>query len=244
MDSAASPRGRLRIVAWTKTIICFANSRKYLGRCIAGKEWVANEPGDWIRPVSDRPMGELSARERRSWWGREPRLLDVIRVTIEQSSPEPHAFQRENYMIAPRSRFRRKGRCKWKNLGPWLDAPPALWRNGNSSYYGSNDRVSLSVASTFSNSLFLIEPRNLRVEVVEEGEEFGESRRRLRAHFTYKGVPHCLSVTDPVAERAFRHHALGKYPINDAYLCVSLGEPHVDHFCYKLVAGIIAKRPY
>ena len=49
-----------------KQIVCFANSRKLGGRCIAGKEWLADGVlGQWIRPVSDREFEEVSAYEQR-----------------------------------------------------------------------------------------------------------------------------------------------------------------------------------
>jgi len=39
-----------------KKIICLANSRKYGGRCIAGKEIRSR---NWIRPIRDGGNGEL-----------------------------------------------------------------------------------------------------------------------------------------------------------------------------------------
>ncbi len=48
-----------------KRIVCLANSRKYSGRCIAGKELLADgRPGRWIRPVSARENEEVSEHER------------------------------------------------------------------------------------------------------------------------------------------------------------------------------------
>jgi len=227
-----------------KTILCLANSRKYQGRCIAGKEVDGDQPGSWIRPVSNRPLEELARSERCYWLGREPRLLDLIEINLEGPSPVSKPFQSENHRIAPRSRFRKRGRRKWKHLGPFLDSPSSLWRNGSSSYYGRNDRVSVSAASALRHSLYLIQPRKLVLEVVDEGSEFNARRRRLRARFLYRSIEYRLSVTDPVTERAFRRRELGAYSVPDAYLCVSLGEPHTDGFCYKLVAGVIAMRPY
>lgn len=229
---------------YRKTILCLANSRKYQGRCIAGKELAGDQAGPWIRPVSDRPLEELARSERCYWLGREPRLLDLIEINLEGPSPSAQPFQSENHRIAPRSRFRKKGRKKWKHLAPFLDSPPSLWRNGSSSYYGRNDRVSLSSASALRHSLYLIQPRKLTLEVVDEGSKFNATRRRLRARFRYRSIEYRFSVTDPVTERAFRRREPGAYPISDAYLCVSLGEPHTDGFCYKLVAGVIAMRPY
>jgi len=38
---------------YTRTFVCFANSRKHSGRCVAGKEWLSGRPGEWVRVVSD-----------------------------------------------------------------------------------------------------------------------------------------------------------------------------------------------
>ena len=43
-----------------KRIVCLANSRKLGGRCIAGKELLADGvSGSWIRPVSHREFEEV-----------------------------------------------------------------------------------------------------------------------------------------------------------------------------------------
>ena len=48
-----------------KRIVCFANARKLVGRCTAGREWLNGEGiGRWIRTVSDRQNGDVSEYER------------------------------------------------------------------------------------------------------------------------------------------------------------------------------------
>ena len=80
-----------------KRIVCLANSRKLGGRCIAGKEWHDNRPGGWIRPVSDRSSKELSTHECRYEDRREPRLLDIIDISLLSQAVEGH--QSENWLI-------------------------------------------------------------------------------------------------------------------------------------------------
>ena len=42
-----------------KQILCLANSRKFGGRCIVGKEMLPDRTLAWVRPVSDAPKGEV-----------------------------------------------------------------------------------------------------------------------------------------------------------------------------------------
>ncbi len=105
-----------------------------------------------------------------------------------------------------------------------------------------NDRVRLEHAAKLTTSLMLIKPDALTIQVQTEGAEFGNSRRRVRAHFKYRGTSYIFIVTDPVTERAFLAKPNGDYPLKSAYLCVSLGEAHTDGCCYKLVAAVISKQ--
>ena len=71
----------------SSAIVCLANSRKMSGRCIPGKELMADgRPGGWVRPVSDRENEECrkmnaSTRHR---IGSDPHVLDVIDVSCSQ----------------------------------------------------------------------------------------------------------------------------------------------------------------
>jgi hypothetical protein len=64
--------------------------------------------------------------------------------------------------------------------------------------------------------------------------------KKVRAKFEYREVTYWLTVTDPLIEAQYIKENLGEYPADakDAYLCVSIGEPH-EGFRYKLVAGVI-----
>ncbi|HXB68252.1 MAG TPA: hypothetical protein VNY05_08415 [Candidatus Acidoferrales bacterium] len=224
---------------YSKRIVCLANSRKYSGRCIAGKEILANGYGKWIRPVSVRSTGEVSEGERRYQRGREPEVLDI--VDIPMMRPAPMLYQTENHVIDAGRPWRKTGELTVQDLGHLLDHPAALWSNGSSAHNGLNDRVSQEEASGFDTSLCLIEPEGLTIGVHVEGAGIGGSfgQRRVRAHFEYSGVPYILAVTDPITERAFLRKANGNYVLAAALICVSLGEPFDDGYCYKLVAAII-----
>jgi hypothetical protein len=85
-------------MSYVKRIACLANSRKYSGRCVAGKEVLERGYSGWVRPVSDRPLGEVSEEERRYESGRDPRVYyDVIDVPLLEV--RRHGYQTENHLL-------------------------------------------------------------------------------------------------------------------------------------------------
>jgi hypothetical protein len=229
-------------VNYSKKIVCLANSRKPSGRCVAGREVLENGYGGWIRPVSVRPSAEISLEERRYENGKDPQILDVIEIPMIAAVPRLH--QNENHMIDAEYCWTKKGALTWVDLSDLVDTPASLWTNGDSTYCGTNDRVNQALASQFTNSLFLIQPEALHVQVQTEGGMFGNPRRRVRADFRYNGTGYNFIVTDPLAEQAFLARDNGVYQLHDAYLCISLTEAYEgDRSCHKLVAAIISDQP-
>ena len=227
---------------YSKTIVCLANSRKPpSGRCVAGREILENRYEGWIRPVSARPTAEISLEERRYENGQEPEILDI--VDIPMIAPVPKLHQTENHMIDPELYWTKTGTLNWADLPALVDTPSTLWLNGDSTHYGINNCVASAVTTQFTESLFLIRPHNLNVQVQVEGGMYGQ-RRRVRADFTFNGARYNFIVTDPVAEQAFLRNPNGVSPLNDVYLCISLTEAFSgDGRCHKLVATIIAEHP-
>jgi hypothetical protein len=162
--------------------------------------------------------------------------LDIIDVPF--LAPAPVLYQSENHVIDATRYWTKVGALAANELANLVDRPNTLWDNGDSSYYGVNDRVGIQAASLLTTSLLLIIPENLAIHVVTEGAEFGNPKKRVRANFEYNGDPYFLSVTDPVFEREFLPKPNGNYELAGCHMCVSLGEVYQNH-CYKLVAAII-----
>lgn len=227
-------------MSYTKTIICLANSRKLAGRCVAGKEWDGRTPGPWCRPVSAKDRGELTAERwyYKTW--RDPRLLDLIEVSL--LGPRPSGCQTENHLVDTSFRWKFSGRISANCLVPVLDKPAGpLWVNGESTASGINDKIPAPVAERQPKSLVLVQPGLLKVTIAIEGEEFGCPRRRVRGHFSLAGHDYALAITDPVIEAELKPKPDGSsVELRNPILCISLSEKFLSqNACYKLIAGVM-----
>ena len=225
----------------TKRIVCLANSRKLEGRCLAGRELTGGQPGLWIRPVSNRPNEEVSEYERQYLDGSDPKVLDIINVPLLEARPRD--YQQENWLLDPKQYWVRQGKLSWQDLSNFQEqhGHGPLWINSSSSYSGKNDRIPLAEATALRSSLKFIRVTHLEVRVFAPGEAFGNAKRRVQARFSFDRSPYWLWVTDPGVERQYLAQENGSYQVGESYLTVSLGEPHDDGYCYKLVAAVIRR---
>ena len=192
----------------------------------------------WIRPVSVRPNGEVSERERQYADGSDPKVLDVMDVPLLK--PQPKGYQQENWLLDPKFDWSRKGRIGWDDLERLADPLERLWFDGHKTYNGLNDRIPLDAAQAVQSSLRLIRVKQLELRVFRPGEEFGDPKRRVQGRFVHAGARYWLWVTDPLYERRYLQRSDGTYTIGECFLTISLGEPHKDA-CYKLIAAIIER---
>jgi hypothetical protein len=187
--------------------------------------------------VSDRSSQEISEEERRYKDGTDPRVLDLIAIEMIRAQPQHH--QQENHLIDADYYWAKRGTVSWHDLQAAVEDPPGrLWLNGYSSSHGDNDRVPEDRTNGLPSSLYLVRPDHLRLVVASEGGDFGPPRRRVRARFDLSSHSYCVVVTDPWMERRCLAGSNGVTSLDDALLCLSLGE--VFHgFAYKLVAAVI-----
>jgi hypothetical protein len=220
------------LLPYSKTFVCFANSRKTAGRCVAGKELTQERAGSWIRPISARPTHEISLDERRYQDGRDPDLLHV--VSAQCLSHHPLAHQPENHLIDAGYFWSQHGTLDFRNIDAWTDAPATLWAPGHSGYAFTNNRVPDTVTATAS--LYLIRVPSLVLVVGAKSTDY--PKRIVRGEFTYGGLPYTLAVTDPLVEAAYLVRPDGRYTLQSPVLCVSLGDPFQGYF-YKLIAAVL-----
>jgi len=213
-------------------LVCFANSQKSGGRCLAGKIYADGKFSEWIRPISARETEELSKSEIQMSNGTEPAILDVIFVPLIAHKPSYH--QRENWLIDTSSKISKIG-----HLAPLLavgavDDVKVLWNLGSNSANGFNDKVSPADLSNIHPSLYLIRVSSLKIVIHDE-----LGRRAHRGSFTHSGNDYVLKITDLVLEQSFKDHPYGTYAYNGCLLTLSLTEKPWYEFHYKLIAGVI-----
>ncbi len=223
------------MAAYSKTIICLANSWKLGGRCIAGK--VVNPPafGEWIRPIGTANHGALSFQDRNYQGGGDPAPLDIIE--IKMSGTSPHPYQVENHSIDVNWYWRLIRQAPPAALHKALDpAQPHLWGLYDSSGSGINDRVNETAAPAFGYSLKLIQVVDFALRVSVENPHFSD-KRTVRGSFSYSGNGYALTVTDPKTTATYLAQPNGNYYVGQAILCVSLSELF-NGYAYKLIAGV------
>ena len=219
-------------MSYLKRIVCLANSRKQSERCIAGLEIEGSQLSRWIRPVSSRPLGEFGFPERKLTTGSDPELLDILEISMLGS--RPHGCQTENHLIDHNSSWVKLGEFPKQQLLRYCRAPNSLWINGHDSAHGLNDRIPEKQVGSLPDSLVLVEPQQLRIEIRLEA-----AKLRVRAEFRIAGQMYNLGVTDPVVERQCLSREEGFHSYRKrAVACISIGEPF-NGYCYKLVASII-----
>lgn len=223
--------------SYSRVIVCLAISFKPpSGRCVAGRELGARGFGNWIRPVSPGPEGTLTAREFRYTGGEEPRVLDLIDIPFLR--PKPRSHQTENQLIEA-GRWIKRGQMPLRDIHQVVEDCDSIWTNGYDTSKGRNDCIRAEDAVALSNSLMLIKPDHLRVNVGIEWPGMEYARETVRGIFWYGKEPYNLKVTDPVADKKFRALGHGEHPVEGAFLTISLTDAYRDGRCHKLIAAII-----
>jgi hypothetical protein len=225
-----------------RRIICLANSKKFKGRCLAGKLYTHGRIGDWLRPVSNRPDDSLNKLERQVGKDSEPQLLDILEFGIKKSISSGH--QVENWLINPNRLMVRTGKISPTALLTAIDKPINLWHTGKSSKtYGKNDLVPESRIADSNCSLYLIKIEKLQIQVITNN--YGYESRQVRGEFTYVGAEYNLVVTDPLIDSEYKAKPDGIYEIRNLLLTISLAESRFEvrksesSGYYKLIAGVI-----
>jgi hypothetical protein len=223
-------------MAYTKTIVCLANSWKKGGNCVAGLEWPPASEANWIRPVSDREHEQLEWPEYTVRGGKAAAVLDLIEVDLLDH--RPHSCQRENHLNDSSKRWRHLGRVSAVELVPFARTTSPLWIDGRDTGEGLNDKIPEQQADGLDSSLMLVRADSVVVRVIAKATERGE-KTQVRLRFPLASTTYDLSVTDPVAHQELASLGRGEHALDHSLaLCVSLSEPSYG-YRYKLAAGVV-----
>lgn len=219
-----------------RRVLVLANSRKLAGRCVAGLDLSDESSIKWIRPVSSRPHGEVSERERQFENGADPRLLNLVTIPLLRAVPSGH--QSENWLLDPERYWCLEGQLAHNELHQFVDQRDLWLASSDSTYHGAYDRVSEGNVATIADSLRLVRVDDLSYRVFAPGSNFGDPKRCVQASFTHLGVEYRMRVTDPIVEREYLALANGLYDVGAAFLTVSLAELW-EGYGYKVVAAVL-----
>lgn len=211
-----------------KTIIVLANSRKYHGHCIAGKDIHC---GKWIRIISDIDNRNIPSyyMEKVSW--DFPSFGDILRLELDGPIPKEH--HKEDFLLTKKP---------WVYLSQinevekYLDPCESLW----DIYSCANrDRVPYSLIHKIKDSLRTISVKGSDVKFLAQKNIQGKLKARV--FFSYHDKCYNFPITDfryVNDEGFFRQGRRPHLKNNDiVYLTISLGE-HYKGYYYKLVAGV------
>lgn len=219
-----------------KRFVCLANSRKPGGRCVAGIELAEDKKLGWIRPTR---QGGLRDWDCRYPDGTALSARDLVAVSLV--GPQPTGFQQENWLVSAALDWCKLGKVEWPDLVQLVDPIEPLWIDDFHTRHGQHDRIPTTMSQRLESSLRLIHVDRLKLRVSQPGKDYGDRKKKLQAGFAHAGKYYWLSVTDPAYEHEFLALTNGEYPLGESCLTVSMGEPHTDGFCYKLVAAIMER---
>ncbi|MDP8033844.1 hypothetical protein QJU43_06685 [Pasteurella atlantica] len=201
-----------------KEIVILAKSIKHNGYCVAGKYFSTKQ---WVRLVSNSGGGQLSFEQVQyeNIYGRfEVKPLQRMKIGLVKEVSLIN--QPENWLIDNRL-WVQNYRIEKSELYNYLDKPEDLWGDSHKVNYNSIESRNILI----EQSLYLVKAHNLNLYITED--------QKRRAKFCYNNINYDLPVTDPEFDNIFND----KNIINNAILCISLGE-EFNGYCYKIVATI------
>ena len=201
-------------------IICFANSYKHEGKCVAGIDLNSKK---WVRPLGKGTEGAIGIERLIN--GMEPELLDVLEIPLG-SDADDLSCQPENKILKTGS---------WKKIGR-ITPESALKYTEKTDCLLHNFEKSVPI-SEFSSNIQKADWKSLQLLKVKKASFAKNPWNKLECNFKYSGHWYSLSTPCPEADNHIKSSI-------DCILTISLGGPFKRKQddvlrCWKMVAGVI-----
>jgi hypothetical protein len=220
---------------YTRNLVILANSIKFTGHCIAGKDL---DTGGWVRLINNHP-GPFSNTDLNRLYGdpEGPSLLSCIKISFQERVPL--YYQPENEVITG-DPWVKIGDYLQKKIGLLEDTQVPCWLGDGA--YGFQDRIPAAICNSTTPL-----PRSLHFTKLKQSEnnltisyKQHETGYKPRLNFHFKGIYYNLGLTDIDYPRLANGDDTKPKPIQDSFVTLGVGqlfEPKNAFF--KLVVGII-----
>lgn len=220
---------------YTRNLVILANSTKYTGHCIAGKDL---NTGEWIRLINNQPRPFSNPDLKKLYGDPEgPSILSCVKIPFRKKAPL--YFQPENELITGDS---------WEKIGDYLQEKIGLLEDtqhpcwfGNVSY-GSPDKIPSSICDPsmpLSGSLHFTQLKQSEngLTISYKQHEIGY---KPRLNFKFKNIYYNLGITDIDYPRLGKDDDRRSKLIPDSFVTLGVGQLFESmNAHYKLVVGII-----
>jgi hypothetical protein len=220
---------------YTRNLVILANSIKFTGHCIAGKDL---NTGDWVRLINNHP-GPFSNTDLNRLYGdpEGPSLLSCIKISFQEKVPL--YYQPENEVITG-DPWKKIGDYLQKEVGLLEDTQVPCWLGDGA--YGFPDRIPAAICNStmpLSCSLHFTKLKQSGNSLTISYKQH-ETEYKPRLNFHFKGIYYNLGLTDIDYPRLANGDDTKPKPIQDSFVTLGVGqlfEPKNAFF--KLVVGII-----
>ena len=220
---------------YTRNLVILANSTKYSGHCIAGKDL---DTGEWVRLINNQPR-PFSNSDLKKLYGEPegPSLLTCVKISFQEKCPL--YYQPENELITGDT-WEKIGEYPHEKIGLLEDAHYPCWL-GNAAY-GSPDNIPASICNS-----------NLPLSVSLHFRKLNKSENNVaisykphdngyhpRLGFRLNNIYYNLGITDINYPRLGSGDDTGPKPFPESFVTLGVGQLfEAMNAHYKLVVGII-----
>ncbi len=221
-----------------KRVICLAHTTGLCACCFAGIELFGDRRLVQFFPANPRREKRISLEKWRYEDGNHPSCLDIMDVPFVETGRA--VYNNEAWLLDPDQYWRKVARAPWSDLARHAGPDAPLWLNGDSTYHGCNDRMSVAQVKGVKPTLRLIRVGELKLSVFNPTAKFGHGDGRVYCRFIHDRTDYNLCVTDSCYMREYLNKGDGCYELGEAYLTVAISPPY-SSMCFKRVAAIMER---